>query len=75
MEGTCLSPEVLDVVDKSVSGTYEHGQGLRSRTKRSVYNAVMDVFCAVMPYFIIRDLNIPRRDKRNLMILMGGSIL
>ncbi|KAF3033322.1 hypothetical protein E8E12_003716 [Didymella heteroderae] len=35
----------------------------------------MDVFCAVMPYFIIRSLNIPRKDKRNLFILMGGSIL
>ncbi|KAI4944751.1 hypothetical protein J4E91_008438 [Alternaria rosae] len=28
-----------------------------------------------MPYFIIRTLNIPRKDKRNLVILMGGSIL
>jgi hypothetical protein len=41
----------------------------------SVYNAMMDVFCAIMPYFIIRSLNIPRKDKRNLIILMGGSIL
>ena len=41
----------------------------------SVYNAMMDVFCAIMPYFIIRTLNIPRKDKRNLVILMGGSIL
>ena len=41
----------------------------------SVYNAMMDVFCAIMPYFIIRSLNIPRKDKRNLVILMGGSIL
>jgi hypothetical protein len=43
--------------------------------KVTVYNAMMDVFCAVMPYFIIRSLNIPGRDKRNLVILMGGSIL
>lgn len=41
----------------------------------SVYNAMMDVFCTIMPYFIIRSLNIPRKDKRNLVILMGGSIL
>ncbi|RYN82758.1 hypothetical protein AA0120_g9400 [Alternaria tenuissima] len=59
MEGTCLNPTMLDVVGKSVS----------------VYNAMMDVFCAIMPYFIIRTLNIPRKDKRNLVILMGGSIL
>ena len=41
----------------------------------SVYNAMMDVFCTIMPYFIIRSLDIPRKDKRNLVILMGGSIL
>ena len=40
-----------------------------------VYNACMDVFCAAVPYFIIRQLNIPRKDKRNLVIIMGGSIL
>ncbi|KAH6613064.1 hypothetical protein C7974DRAFT_476163 [Boeremia exigua] len=59
MEGTCLQPAILDFVGKSVS----------------VYNAIMDVFCAIMPYFIIRSLNIPWKDKRNLVILMGGSIL
>jgi hypothetical protein len=35
----------------------------------------MDVFCAVVPIFIIKELNIRRKDKRNLIILMGGSIL
>jgi hypothetical protein len=39
------------------------------------YNAAMDVFCAIVPYFLIRQLNIPRKDKRNLIILMGGSIV
>ncbi|KAF1954938.1 hypothetical protein CC80DRAFT_549657 [Byssothecium circinans] len=34
----------------------------------------MDIFCAIVPYFLIRKLNIPREDKRALIILMGGSI-
>ena len=34
----------------------------------SVSNAMMDVFCAMMPYFIKRTLNIPRKDERNLVI-------
>ncbi|PVH95972.1 hypothetical protein DM02DRAFT_466004, partial [Periconia macrospinosa] len=59
LEGSCLSPNVLDVVGKTVSA----------------YNAVMDVFCAVVPYFLIRKLNIEKKDKRNLIILMGGSVL
>lgn len=36
---------------------------------------MMDVFCAILPYFVIRSQNISRRDKRNLIILMGGSVL
>lgn len=39
------------------------------------YNALMDFFCAAVPYFLIRRLNIHRREKRNLILLMGGSIL
>jgi hypothetical protein len=35
----------------------------------------MDVFIAILPYFIIRSLNISRKDKLNLMLLMGGSVL
>ena len=35
----------------------------------------MDVFCASIPYFLIRNLNIKTKDKRNLIILMGGSVL
>ncbi|KAH7110896.1 hypothetical protein B0J11DRAFT_586096 [Dendryphion nanum] len=58
LQGKCLDPVMLDVVGKTVSA----------------YNAAMDVFCAAVPYFLIRNLNIPRKDKRNLIILMGGSI-
>ncbi|KAF2128496.1 hypothetical protein P153DRAFT_432134 [Dothidotthia symphoricarpi CBS 119687] len=59
VEGSCMSPTILDVAGRSVSA----------------YNAFMDVLCAVVPYYLIRSLNIPRKDKRNLIILMGGSIL
>ncbi|KAF2118234.1 hypothetical protein BDV96DRAFT_629809 [Lophiotrema nucula] len=58
LDGTCMDPKVLDIVGRSVSA----------------YNAAMDVFCALVPYLLIRNLNIPRKDKRNLIILMGGSI-
>ncbi|CAO2648175.1 Nn.00g074420.m01.CDS01 [Neocucurbitaria sp. VM-36] len=58
LAGSCLDPVLLDIVGKTVSA----------------YNAVMDAFCACVPYFLIRNLNIPRKDKRNLIILMGGSI-
>ncbi|KAF2259696.1 hypothetical protein CC78DRAFT_620841 [Lojkania enalia] len=58
LDGTCMDAKILDVVGRSVS----------------VYNAAMDVFCAIVPYFLIRKLNIKRKDKRNLVILMGGSV-
>ncbi|KAH7401403.1 hypothetical protein BKA66DRAFT_102943 [Pyrenochaeta sp. MPI-SDFR-AT-0127] len=58
LEGSCMDPIMMDIVGRGVSA----------------YNALMDVFCAIVPYFLIRNLNIPRKDKRNLVILMGGSI-
>ncbi|KAF1924259.1 uncharacterized protein M421DRAFT_294531 [Didymella exigua CBS 183.55] len=75
MEGTCLNPAWLNVGARLVSGMFEYLRTSCRTLKFAAYNAIMDVFCAVMPYLVIRSLNVPRKDKRVLIFLMGGSIL
>ena len=77
LAGSCLDTRLLDIVGKTVSGMtrYRSGESQLGMLTFLAYNAVMDAFCACVPYFLIRNLNIPRKDKRNLIILMGGSIL